>query len=219
MTGSHAASGQRACLRPSKKKKYWLRSVAEWLEEAGLYMWKAGSDPAAYSLASTIGECLTTLTKAELTQLSKGHLFHLGDIVSMEQGTLQWAIPAGMEFLRSHLPGVPPTDNRTLLWPGQFWREDTQSSSAEQSDLLEIEGLLDDGMVRACRWCGTGAGCRFIRAEKCMIARDRLFQGEWGVRSAGGHETDESASGPSFQPTNCANSKGVGRSREGSGLG
>ena len=103
-----------------KRKRYWTRSVLEWLEDSHLTLCRGGRRISADELHAPIFECLPTLTTDQAALLHRLNIRHIGDIVAVaDDGGRAWFVPTSVSWLASLLPTTPPQDDSYLLWPGQ----------------------------------------------------------------------------------------------------
>ena len=175
-TDSAIPAGYAMQIHSKKRKRYWTRSVLEWLEEAHLTLCRGGRRSRADELQAPIIQCFPSLTTDQAGILNRLNIKHIGDLVAVsDNGTRSWFIPPQASWLASLVPPTPPQDDSYLLWPGQTW---LISNNAEDVDnVAEIVDILSDSNIRIRRWLRDSQGQTSYTAgayEHCRLSQ--LFE-------------------------------------------
>ena len=155
LSQSTLPTGYSMQLLSKSKKRYWLRSVLEWLEDAQLSLCTGGKANTVGELRGSLADCLSTISTAQIRQLHKLNIRHVGDLIHTEtDGRREWRMDPTIEWLRVHLPSTPPDGDDYLLWPGQTW----QVNNSDGTQTFEIIDVVSTDNIRVRRWNPVGGG-------------------------------------------------------------
>ena len=150
--GHEINQGYRYRYRPQRGQRCWLRSALEWLQRHNIHLWRGGAQPNGDLLSSPINMALTELSTRQRRSLIDKGIIHIGDIVDDRGGYREWSVPQNMRWLLDMLPESPPTDNGSVLWPGQYWQPYVNIEGVRPAHVLEVVHVLDDQRVEVAIW-------------------------------------------------------------------
>ena len=181
LQGHDIHQGLRYRYQHKRGSRSWLRSPMEWLHKHNLYLWRGGVQPSIDSISSPISMVVPGLTSTQLRKMQARHIYHLSDIIDDRSGFRTWSIPRHDDWLRRLLPDEPPTDQNTLLWPGQFWQPYADCVGLRPSNIIEIIHVLDDNTMEIGIWKMSsiqGEHIKYTKAEDHAVVQiGHVFRG------------------------------------------
>ena len=172
---STVPTGYEMQLLSKSKKRYWLRSILEWLEESQLSLCIGGRRNTLGELRGSLADCLQSISTTQIRQLHKLNIRHVGDIIHVEaDGSRIWRMDPSVEWLLEHLPRTAPNSDDYLLWPGQAW----QVYDMEESQIVEIMDIASNDNIRVRHWNPVeGEPNRLLMGDTTHVTHTNLFAG------------------------------------------
>jgi len=130
---------------------HWARSLLEWLQKHGLFLWRGGVAPTSNRLSTPIALGIPNIPPTTLRRLTQKRILHMGDLITDVAGYRQWCFPSGVN-LRDLLPGDPPEINDQILWEGQFWKLYVDEFNIRPTHVIEILHVREDGVLQVGIW-------------------------------------------------------------------
>eukprot|EP01041_Mallomonas_annulata_P042122 gene42122-biopygen5635 len=119
----------------------WIRSVAEWLQEDGLYLTKAQQQ--GRTLDNTIYGS-TGIRQRDNDELQKLGITTLADIYHIEEATPEatWKLPRHLklEYILDGLPSAATITTSYTMKVGQYWEITSGTTATRKGTIIEIKG-------------------------------------------------------------------------------
>ena len=150
--GLPLADHYRTCFLHKRGTRHWVRSLLEWLQEHQLFLWRGGDTPTEKQLSCPLHIAFPTMPLQQRRRLRNKRLLHVGDIIDDSTGHRRWSVPLEELEILTYTLEEPPTDDKLLLWEGQFWKPYVDIRGLRPSDVIEILHVHPQGAIRVAVW-------------------------------------------------------------------